>query len=185
LRNCSDVTATLHLLRVTITWNHTESFRSDKLPWCCQRGIDTHFGSYVNVSETLRWRRGGRRSSTKSFANFDILTGSEIVTMKLSSKNANPDMSTSSMCMSLCHFKMYFTCVSKTCFIYNTFLKVGDDMIPNLTFYSLFTVLILFVIHYTCNYLSNAPFCFSYLHIMHNQQNFSSSIFQRIKKKSF
>jgi len=43
----------------------------------------------VNISEILHWRRGERLSSTNSFVNFDIVTGSETVMMKLSTKNAN------------------------------------------------------------------------------------------------
>jgi hypothetical protein len=116
----------------------------------------------VNISETQQWRRGGRRSSTNSFVNFDIRTGSETVTMKLSSKNANRLIHILYVCVCVCvsfyYFKKYFTCVSKTCFIYDTFFKVHDEVISDLNLYSLFTVLILFVIHYTCNYLSNAPF---------------------------
>jgi len=91
------------------------------------------------------------------------------------------DISTSCMCMSLHYFKKYFTCIPKTCFIYDTFFKVGDDVISNLNVYLLFTVLI----HYTCNYLSNAPFYFFHFHSIPNQQHLSSSIFQRIKKKYF
>jgi hypothetical protein len=165
-------------------WNHTKRFRTDKLPWCCQRGTDKHLGSYVNISEILQWRRGGRRSSTNSFVNFDIVTGSETVTMKLSSKYANWHIHILYVYALVLLQNVFYLHFENLLNIWH-FFKAGVIMISRLNFYSLFTVMILIVIHFTCNYLSNAPFYFFHFHCIPNQQHLSSSIFQRIKKKLF
>jgi len=146
----------------------------------------------VNISETLHWRRGGRRSSTNCFVNVDIRTGSETVTIKLSSENANRHIHILYVYVLLLLLNLFYLRFENLLYIYiyiyiyiyDTFFKVHNEVISDLTLYSLFTVLILFAIHYTRNYLSNAPF-YLYFHCIPNQQHLSSSIFQRIKKKSF
>ena len=122
---------------------------SDKLPWRCQRGIDTHFGTFMNLSEKLHRRRGRGLSSTNSVVKFDSSYSQETIKMKISRKSINRHIhilyalicgldwvqavqtvddfpyfeNFMLLCMSLYYFKNYFSQVSKIYFIYDTFLK--------------------------------------------------------------
>jgi hypothetical protein len=92
------------------------------------------------------------------------------------------DLSTSCMCGSLYYFKTYFTWVSETCFINDTFFKVGDDVI-SFTYSSEFWYYLSYIIHVIIYPMRH--FIFFHFYCIPNQQHISSSIFHRTKKKSF
>jgi hypothetical protein len=105
-------------------------------------GVNVVLTNILDPTWTMHWRRGGRRSPTTSFVYFDIVTNSETVTIKLQSKKVN---------WTYPHPVCVRPCITLKSILL-AFFKVGDIEISSPTFYSLFTVLIVFVVHYTCNY---------------------------------